>query len=142
MGRSTIDKSTPSAIDLDTILNGYAGYIKTECFSYEDSGFVTKENHVHQHANQTNCDGLAANLSNETNMGAYQSAVSNNDRPLTGNEGDWHLPDTNGPSAESLLRSALQGKGYTKGLTSLSSVKEEEEEIRRALYASDPVSRL
>jgi hypothetical protein len=31
--------STAPGLDLDTILGGFPGYIKTECFSYDDSGF-------------------------------------------------------------------------------------------------------
>ncbi|XP_049303513.1 homeobox protein 5 [Bactrocera dorsalis] len=62
------------------------------------------------------------------------------------NNNDWHMADHNAEqnSAESLLRSALQGKGYSKGIhmqngISLlpSSPTVKEEEMRRLLFPPD-----
>ncbi|XP_058061374.1 ichor-like [Anopheles bellator] len=176
-----------SNLDLDTILGGFPGYVKTECFSYDDSGFGTDhhakedphqqqqqqqqhQQHLlvqqqHQHLQQqvqpqqqqqqqqqmpvtSSNIVLSSNLLDPNSVLAYQNNNNNN---------DWQMSDHNviqQETPESLLRSALQGKGYTKGMlqngaggavTVLPSPGHlKDDELRRVLYAThgDPTDSL
>ncbi|XP_062565096.1 zinc finger protein sens-like [Armigeres subalbatus] len=144
-------------LDLDTILGGFPGYVKTECFSYDDSGFGTdhhakedpqqqlltqqQQQHLHQQVQQIPVSStnivLSNNLMDPNSVIAYQN-----------NNNDWQMSDHNvieHETPESLLRSALQGKGYTKGtavqlqngITVIPAGQIKEEDLRRVLYSSD-----
>ncbi|KXJ80366.1 hypothetical protein RP20_CCG025432 [Aedes albopictus] len=146
-----------SNLDLDTILGGFPGYVKTECFSYDDSGFGTdhhskedpqqqlltqqQQQHLHQQVQQIPVSStnivLSNNLMDPNSVIAYQN-----------NNNDWQMSDHNvieHETPESLLRSALQGKGYTKGtpvtlqngITVIPAGQIKEEDLRRVLYTSD-----
>ncbi|XP_058825408.1 zinc finger protein sens [Topomyia yanbarensis] len=155
-----------SNLDLDTILGGFPGYVKTECFSYDDSGFGTdhhgkedpqhqqqqqqqhhllsqqqQQQHLHQQVQQIPVTSTNIVLSNSlmdpNSVIAYQN-----------NNNDWQMSDHNvieHETPESLLRSALQGKGYTKGaavqlqngITVIPAGQIKEEELRRVLYAGE-----
>ncbi|XP_055636932.1 zinc finger protein sens [Toxorhynchites rutilus septentrionalis] len=147
-----------SNIDLDTILGGFPGYVKTECFSYDDSGFGTdhhgkedpqqqhllsqqQQQHLHQQVQQIPVTSTNIVLSNSlmdpNSVIAYQN-----------NNNDWQMSDHNvieHETPESLLRSALQGKGYTKGapvqlqngITVIPAGQIKEEELRRVLYPGE-----
>ncbi|XP_052869009.1 probable serine/threonine-protein kinase tsuA [Anopheles cruzii] len=177
-----------SNLDLDTILGGFPGYVKTECFSYDDSGFGTDhhakedphqqqqqhQQHLlvqqqHQHLQQqvqpqqqqqqqqqmpvtSSNIVLSSNLLDPNSVLAYQN----------NNNNDWQMSDHNviqQETPESLLRSALQGKGYTKGMQQLqngatvgggavtvlpSPGHMKDDELRRVLYAThgDPTDSL
>uniref|UniRef100_A0AAG5D007 C2H2-type domain-containing protein n=1 Tax=Anopheles atroparvus TaxID=41427 RepID=A0AAG5D007_ANOAO len=192
---TTSEPTAPASnLDLDTILGGFPGYVKTECFSYDDSGFGTdhhakddqhqqqqqqqqqhQQQHLlvqqqQQHAHHTQTQSqlqqvqaqqaqqqqqqmpvtssnivLSSNLLDPNSVLAYQNNNNNNNN-------DWQMSDHNviqQDTAESLLRSALQGKGYTKGtglqlpngtVTVLPAPGHmKDEELRRVLYsAGDP----
>ncbi|KAJ6635164.1 hypothetical protein Bhyg_13747 [Pseudolycoriella hygida] len=105
---NTPDQPTP-ALDFDSMLgNNFPGYVKTE-YTYDDSGFGTdnKDELIAQSQHQQSI--TVTNNINSTNM-SFQN-----------NNNDWQMADHNAniedETPESLLRSALQGKGYSKGLT-------------------------
>ncbi|XP_055606009.1 probable serine/threonine-protein kinase tsuA [Uranotaenia lowii] len=155
-----------SNLDLDTILGGFPGYVKTECYSYDDSGFGTDHHakddqsqqqqqqqqqhdllasqHLHQQVQQIPVTSTNIVLSNSlmdpNSVIAYQN-----------NNNDWQMSDHNvieHETPESLLRSALQGKGYTKGspvqlqngITVIPAGQIKEEELRRVLYPGEAES--
>uniref|UniRef100_A0A182HKH1 Uncharacterized protein n=1 Tax=Anopheles arabiensis TaxID=7173 RepID=A0A182HKH1_ANOAR len=170
-----------SNLDLDTILGGFPGYVKTECFSYDDSGFGTdhhaKEDPHHQQQQQQHqhlqlVQQHAAHHAH-TQPQLQQVQSQQQQMPVTSsnivlssqlldpnsvlayqnnNNNDWQMSDHNviqQDTAESLLRSALQGKGYTKGtglplpngtITVLPATGHmKDEELRRVLYSGgDP----
>jgi hypothetical protein len=170
-------------INLDTILSNYP-YVKTECFSYDDSGFgtaeSTKEDINYQHPPtpqllQPQSAGITTTFKLENNLSATSDLISYTDMSNNNNEWnsdrneikDWETCEANvrlarsfvifgiyangkkhssQESPESLLRSALQGKGYAKtvhlqnGITVIpaqNSVKDEE--LRRVLFSNDQV---
>ncbi|XP_053690803.1 zinc finger protein sens [Sabethes cyaneus] len=160
---SAAEPPPPAAnLDLDTILGGFPGYVKTECFSYDDSGFGTdhhgkedpqhqqqqqhllnqqQQQHLHQQVQQIPVTSTNIVLSNSlmdpNSVIAYQN-----------NNNDWQMSDHNvieHETPESLLRSALQGKGYTKGtpvqlqngITVIPAGQIKEEELRRVLYTGE-----
>uniref|UniRef100_A0A2M4CRT6 Putative wrky transcription factor protein 1 n=1 Tax=Anopheles darlingi TaxID=43151 RepID=A0A2M4CRT6_ANODA len=180
---NTAEPTAPASnLDLDTILGGFPGYVKTECFSYDDSGFGTdhhakedphqqqqqqqhqhqqhllvQQQHTHSQLQQVQPQQqqqqmpvsssnivLSSNLLDPNSVLAYQNNNNNNN--------DWQMSDHNviqQETPESLLRSALQGKGYTKGtgmqlqnggVTVLQSPGHmKDEELRRVLYSTgDP----
>ncbi|XP_050083229.1 ichor-like [Anopheles aquasalis] len=182
---NTTEPTAPASnLDLDTILGGFPGYVKTECFSYDDSGFGTdhhakedphqqqqqqhqqhllvQQQHTHSQLQQVQPQQqqqqqqqmpvsssnivLSSNLLDPNSVLAYQNNNNNNN--------DWQMSDHNviqQETPESLLRSALQGKGYTKGtgmqlqngggtVTVLQSPGHmKDEELRRVLYSTgDP----
>jgi len=121
----------PTSLDLDSLLGSFPGYIKSE-YPYDDSGFSTDGKDVI--GNGT--DGLSS-ISQAQNQQGQQtqqtlpslvtaiSLAGGNDlgqqlAQFQNNNNDWHMADhnteTEQSTAESLLRSALQGKGYAKGL--------------------------
>ncbi|XP_058455051.1 zinc finger protein sens [Malaya genurostris] len=157
-----------SNLDLDTILGGFPGYVKTECFSYDDSGFGTdhhgkedpqhqqqqqhhllsqhqqqqQQQHLHQQVQQIPVTSTNIVLSNSLMDPSSVIAYQNN------NNNDWQMSDHNvieHETPESLLRSALQGKGYTKGaavqlqngITVIPAGQIKDEELRRVLYPGD-----
>ncbi|XP_035780476.1 sal-like protein 1 isoform X2 [Anopheles albimanus] len=188
---NTAEPTAPASnLDLDTILGGFPGYVKTECFSYDDSGFGTdhhakedphqqqqqqqhqhqqhllvQQQHTHSQLQQVQPQQqqqqqqqqqmpvsssnivLSGNLLDPNSVLAYQTNNNNNNN-------DWQMSDHNviqQETPESLLRSALQGKGYTKGtgmqlqngggtVTVLQSPGHmKDEELRRVLYSTgDP----
>lgn len=118
---------------MDSLLNNFPTYVKSE-FHYDDSGFSTehKEDVINQNV-------VTNSVVNSTNLNSYQN-----------NNNDWHIADHNNTeqdSPESLLRSALQGKGYSKGLQLQNGITvlpphsavKSDEELRRALFSSDQV---
>ncbi|XP_041764112.1 myb-like protein Q [Anopheles merus] len=176
-----------SNLDLDTILGGFPGYVKTECFSYDDSGFGTdhhaKEDPHHQQQQQQQQQQhqhlqlvqqhAAHHAHTQPQLQQVQSQQQQQQMPVTSsnivlssqlldpnsvlayqnnNNNDWQMSDHNviqQDTAESLLRSALQGKGYTKGtglplpngtITVLPATGHmKDEELRRVLYSGgDP----
>ncbi|XP_017129189.1 Krueppel-like factor luna [Drosophila elegans] len=144
----------PTSLDLDSLLGSFPGYIKSE-YPYDDSGFSTDGKDVI--GNGT--DGLSS-ISQAQNQGqqAQQtlpslvtaiSLAGGNDlgqqlAQFQNNNNDWHMADHNAETeqstAESLLRSALQGKGYTKGLhmqNGLTMPVVKDEDMRRLLFADE-----
>ncbi|XP_017015593.2 zinc finger protein 853 [Drosophila takahashii] len=147
----------PTSLDLDSLLGSFPGYIKSE-YPYDDSGFSTDGKDVI--GNGT--DGLSS-ISQAQNQGQQQtqqtlpslvtaiSLAGGNDlgqqlAQFQNNNNDWHMADHNAETeqstAESLLRSALQGKGYVSkglhmqnGLTGMPVVKDED--MRRLLFADE-----
>ncbi|XP_053670352.1 probable serine/threonine-protein kinase tsuA [Anopheles nili] len=176
-----------SNLDLDTILGGFPGYVKTECFSYDDSGFGTdhhaKDDQHHQHQQQQQ-HLLVQQQQQQTHLAQPQSQLQQvqtqqqQQMPVTSsnivlssnlldpnsvlayqnnNNNDWQMSDHNviqQDTAESLLRSALQGKGYTKGVAGLQLPNGavtvlptpghmKDDELRRVLYSTgDPADSL
>ncbi|EDW43332.1 GM23566 [Drosophila sechellia] len=144
----------PTSLDLDSLLGSFPGYIKSE-YPYDDSGFSTDGKDVI--GNGT--DGLSS-ISQAQNQGqqAQQtlpslvtaiSLAGGNDlgqqlAQFQNNNNDWHMADhnteTEQSTAESLLRSALQGKGYAKGLhmqNGLTMPVVKDEDMRRLLFADE-----
>ncbi|KAL1399286.1 hypothetical protein pipiens_008328 [Culex pipiens pipiens] len=154
-----------SNLDLDTILGGFPGYVKTECFSYDDSGFGTDhhgkedqqqqllnqqqqqhqhQQHLHQQVQQIPVTSTNIVLSNSLMDPNSVIAYQNN------NNNDWQMSDHNviehETTSESLLRCALQGKGYTKGtavqlqnggITVIPAGQIKEEDLRRLVYTGE-----
>ncbi|XP_049281954.1 mucin-5AC-like [Anopheles funestus] len=194
--RKDPNSSEPAApasnLDLDTILGGFPGYVKTECFSYDDSGFGTdhhakddphhqqqhqhqQQQHQHLHLVQQQQQQHAAHHA-QTQPQLQQVQPQQQQMPVTSsnivlssqlldpnsvlayqnNNNDWQMSDHNviqQDTPESLLRSALQGKGYTKGtglplpngaITVLPATGHmKDDELRRVLYsAGDPTDSL
>ncbi|CAO1407041.1 unnamed protein product [Diamesa serratosioi] len=149
----------PHGLDLDTILSYYPN-VKTECFSYDDSGFGT--DHTKEDVNYQNppppppppqnlqqSSGIVTTTTTTaTDNILLESNLNNNILSYTdntnNNNNEWHL-DRNEESPESLLRSALQGKGYSKtlqtvqnGITLISAQNStKDEELRRVLFPND-----
>ncbi|CAO1412962.1 unnamed protein product [Diamesa tonsa] len=162
----------PHGLDLDTILSYYPN-VKTECFSYDDSGFGT--DHTKEDVNYRNppppppapqnlqqSSGVTTTTTTVTDNILLESSLNNNilsytDNTNNNNNNEWHL-DRNevkdwdnckiNESPESLLRSALQGKGYSKtlqtvqnGITLISAQNStKDEELRRVLFPNDQVN--
>ncbi|XP_061391920.1 putative uncharacterized protein DDB_G0286901 [Musca vetustissima] len=158
--RETDTSHLQNSLDFDSLLGSFPGYIKSE-YPYDDSGFSTDG------CKDLNGDG--GNMAVGTNQrlpslintiasvtstagvvdGSSAVAPLNVGQQLDqfhNNNNDWHMTDHNNEqnSAESLLRSALQGKGYTKGMhmhngialmPSSPSVKDED--MRRILFPVD-----
>lgn len=179
------DTPTP-ALDFDSLLNTFPGYIKTE-YTYDDSGFSTdnKDDIIlqaplpslqppqqQQQQNQHPSIQQQISVTNSTNLNNINAAFHNN------NNNDWQMADHNlttvddgnvsvewfsatqttrdlttatfvpffhfvQETPESLLRSALQGKGYTKGMQnciavipSINTIKSDDD-LRRALFTND-----
>ncbi|XP_055923489.1 probable basic-leucine zipper transcription factor D [Eupeodes corollae] len=147
------DAQLAPSLDLDSLLGSFPGYIKSE-YPYDDSGFSTdgtkdaeqvhqslQPHHLHSLVTQSTIPPVTtiATTNSTTQLAQFQN-----------NNNDWHMADNNTEqnSAESLLRSALQGKGYSKGLhlqngiTLLPPSSVKDEELRRALFHSetDPLS--
>lgn len=98
------------------------GLIKSETYSYEDSGFAD------------NKDDLANSLIIDTPMLEAHDGFNNN------NNNDWKLnnnnttTNTNNGSPDSLLRSALQGKAFVRYNGAVKTQKPEgNQELRRVL---------
>uniref|UniRef100_A0A182LSG5 C2H2-type domain-containing protein n=1 Tax=Anopheles culicifacies TaxID=139723 RepID=A0A182LSG5_9DIPT len=200
--RKDPNSSEPAApasnLDLDTILGGFPGYVKTECFSYDDSGFGTdhhakddphhqqqqhqqqqqQQQQQHQHLHLVQQQHAAHHAQTQPQLQQVQSQQQQQQQmPVTSsnivlssqlldpnsvlayqnnNNNDWQMSDHNviqQDTAESLLRSALQGKGYTKGtglplqngaITVLPATGHmKDDELRRVLYsAGDPTDSL
>ncbi|XP_036674608.3 zinc finger protein 853 [Drosophila suzukii] len=145
----------PTSLDLDSLLGSFPGYIKSE-YPYDDSGFSTDGKDVI--GNGT--DGLSS-ISQAQNQQGQQtqqtlpslvtaiSLAGGNDlgqqlAQFQNNNNDWHMADhnteTEQSTAESLLRSALQGKGYAKGLhmqNGLTMPVVKDEDMRRLLFADE-----
>uniref|UniRef100_A0A336MF83 CSON014546 protein n=1 Tax=Culicoides sonorensis TaxID=179676 RepID=A0A336MF83_CULSO len=160
--KDSMESTAAPSLDIDSILGGFPNYIKQECFNYEDSGFATdsKDNLIsptqptppqsngsqQQVQSSTNSNMLLGNGPNRNTVPGQNStsgqrhviAFQNN------NNNDWQMGDHNEDqnSAESLLRSALQGKGYSKGMhlpngvAVLPNVKSEDD-LRHVLFSSD-----
>lgn len=126
-----------ASLDIDTILsimpsqlNGFNhnydgtpnsntdGLIKSETFTYEDSGFAD------------NKEELANTLIIDTPLLEAHDNFGNNNN-------DWKLANQNvsNGSADSLLRSALQGKTFVRYNGTNSKIKTENPELRRVLSA-------
>ncbi|XP_059218943.1 transcription factor mef2A [Stomoxys calcitrans] len=131
------DTQLQSTLDLDSLLGTFPGYIKSE-YPYDDSGFST-DGCKDLNGDSANLMGsssqrlpsLINTISSVTSSGGMGGVGGlGGDGAVTAlsigqqldqfhnNNNDWHMTDHNNEqnSAESLLRSALQGKGYTKGL--------------------------
>ncbi|XP_065163785.1 homeobox protein 9 [Atheta coriaria] len=99
------------------------GMIKSETYTYEDSGFAD------------NKDELANSLIIDTPLLETHDGYNNNNNATNNNNNDWKLTNNNGVvsngSADSLLRSALQGKAFVRynGV----GKKENNAELRRVL---------
>ncbi|KAH8247273.1 hypothetical protein KR038_001227 [Drosophila bunnanda] len=143
----------PSSLDLDSLLSSFPGYIKSE-YPYDDSGFSTDGKDVigsgadGSGLNQTQNQGqqtpqalpslvTAISLAGGNDLGQQLAQFQNNNN-------DWHMADhntdTEQSTAESLLRSALQGKGYAKGLhmqNGLTMPIVKDEDMRRLLFADE-----
>lgn len=93
------------------------GLIKSETYTYEDSGFAD------------NKDELANSLIIDTPLLEAHDSFNNNN-----NNNDWKLNNnnTNNGSADSLLRSALQGKAFVR-YNGVKTAKENNTELRRVL---------
>ena len=125
--KEPVDPPAPS-LDIDSIL-GFPGYVKTECFSYDDSGFATDnpkddlaaQQHQHQQQvpPQSHLQQVQQTPVTSTNIVLSSSLMDPNSViAYQNNNNDWHMSNHNiveQDTAESLLRSALQGTGYTKG---------------------------
>uniref|UniRef100_A0A1B0G300 Uncharacterized protein n=1 Tax=Glossina morsitans morsitans TaxID=37546 RepID=A0A1B0G300_GLOMM len=179
------DSQLNNTLDLDSLLNSFHGYIKSE-YSYDDSGFSADGTKDVSSGDATNCmnslnavagddtgsgggNGLGS-LSNTSRLPSLMStlaSVTNNSIGVIKNENttsplpsivsqqidqfqnnnnDWHMTDHNSEqnSAESLLRSALQGKGYSKGLHMHNGITlmptsptVKDDEMRRMLFPVD-----
>lgn len=87
-------------INLDTILSNYP-YVKTECFSYDDSGFgtaeSTKEDINYQHAPtpqilQPQSTGVTTtSVLLESNLSAASDLISYTDMSNNNNNNDWNI---------------------------------------------------
>ncbi|XP_075166826.1 uncharacterized protein LOC142238949 [Haematobia irritans] len=160
------DTNLQSTLDLDSLLGTFPGYIKSE-YPYDDSGFSTDgckdlngDSGNIMGTNSQRLPSLLNTISSVTSSGglsgvgglgtdsAVTAALSIGQQldQFHNNNNDWHMTDHNNEqnSAESLLRSALQGKGYTKGLhmhngialmPSSPSVKDDD--MRRILFPVD-----
>ncbi|KAL3280767.1 hypothetical protein HHI36_003999 [Cryptolaemus montrouzieri] len=128
-----------SNLDIDSILsimpgqiNGFSnsynesnlspntdGLIKSETYTYEDSGFAD------------NKEELANSLIIDTPLLEAHDNFNNNN-----NNNDWKLTNqntTNNGAADSLLRSALQGKAFVRYNGNVKIKTENNSELRRAL---------
>ncbi|XP_019755400.2 transcriptional regulator CRZ1 [Dendroctonus ponderosae] len=98
------------------------GLIKSETYTYEDSGFADNKEEL------ANCLIINTPL-----LEAHDNFNNNNNN-------DWKLTNNNQPngSPDSLLRSALQGKAFVRynGAVKSSKVAENNTELRRCLSAS------
>ncbi|ALC46933.1 CG4374 [Drosophila busckii] len=155
----------PSALDLDSLLGSFPGYIKSE-YPYDDSGFSTDGKDVINVNGGVGVGGGDANgLSNSISQSQTQhgqtlpslvtaislagggGGVNELGQQLAqfqNNNNDWHMADHNAEAeqntAESLLRSALQGKGYAKGLhmqNGLALPVVKDDDMRRLLFTPD-----
>lgn len=103
----------------ETLSPNTDGLIKSETYTYEDSGFVDKEE-------------IQNALILETPMLEGHDNFNNNNN-------DWKMTNNNtissiGGSADSLLRSALQGKAFVRYNGTVKNIKAENNtELRRAL---------
>ncbi|XP_055857007.1 ichor [Episyrphus balteatus] len=143
------DAQLPPSLDLDSLLGNFPGYIKSE-YPYDDSGFSTdgtkETDQVHQSLQPHHLHSVVAQSSIPP---VTTIATTNSTTQLAqfqNNNNDWHMADNNTEqnSAESLLRSALQGKGYSKGLHLQNGItllppspSVKDEELRRALFHSE-----
>uniref|UniRef100_A0A1A9X1Q0 C2H2-type domain-containing protein n=1 Tax=Glossina brevipalpis TaxID=37001 RepID=A0A1A9X1Q0_9MUSC len=93
-----------------------------------------------------NNGGVSGGSNNESTTNPLPSIVSQQIDQFQNNNNDWHMTDHNSEqnSAESLLRSALQGKGYSKGLHMHNGITlmptsptVKDEEMRRMLFPVD-----
>lgn len=151
----------PSTLDLDSLLGSFPGYIKSE-YPYDDSGFSTDGKDVIVSAGDANglssissqsqphgqtLPSLVTAISIAGGGGGGGGGINELGQQLAqfqNNNNDWHMADHNAEaeqnSAESLLRSALQGKGYAKGLhmqNGLSLPVVKDDEMRRLLFTPD-----
>ncbi|XP_030371231.1 uncharacterized transmembrane protein DDB_G0289901 [Scaptodrosophila lebanonensis] len=158
----------PSALDLDSLLGSFPGYIKSE-YPYDDSGFTdgTKDVIVNGGGPGSDANGLSSLAHSSQHgqtlpslvtaisiAGSGNSGVADLGQQLAqfqNNNNDWHMADHNAEqnSAESLLRSALQGKGYTKGLHMQNGIammpgspSVKDEDMRRLLFTPDAADAL
>ncbi|XP_065354531.1 ichor [Calliphora vicina] len=173
------DAHLNSALDLDSLLGTFPGYIKSE-YPYDDSGFSTDgcKDVNSEASNVMNSSssggggggviannqrlpsllntisvtssgaggGVGGNVSNASDSVSTALSIGQQLDQFHNNNNDWHMTDHNNEqnSAESLLRSALQGKGYSKGLhmhngiTLMStSPTVKDEDMRRILFPVD-----
>lgn len=116
--KKEITESTSLPLDLDTLLGGFPGYIKSE-YSYEDSGFGTENNNkaeellMSHHQNVVHQPHLLGQQhphsplppvtvnpnTNSTNLGAFHdpsntSTTSSSNNSSTSNN-DWQMADHN-----------------------------------------------
>lgn len=107
---SNNDQSSALDINLDTILSNYP-YVKTECFSYDDSGFGTAEstkediNYQHQPIPQllqtqsagvtTTSIALESNLSATNDLISYTDMSNNNSYDEIKDMTDWETCEAN-----------------------------------------------
>ncbi|XP_063709000.1 putative uncharacterized protein DDB_G0267840 [Culicoides brevitarsis] len=152
--KDAMEATTGPSLDIDSIL-GFPNYIKQESFNYEDSGFATdsKDNLIsptqltppqsnggaQQVQSTTNANLIMGNGTNGRNHVAPRQVIA-----FQNNNNDWQMNDHNGDqsAADSLLRNALQGKVYSKGMhlpngvAILPNVKSENE-LGHVLFPSD-----
>ncbi|XP_037950888.1 transcription factor Sp1-like [Teleopsis dalmanni] len=157
------DTQLANSLDLDSLLGNFPGYIKSE-YPYDDSGFSTDgtkdansdANGISLSQVGTHHDLSAGTVSGQS-LPSLITAISGtgsisrlgNNQQLAqfqNNNNDWHMTNHNAEqnSAESLLRSALQGKGYSKGLQMQNgltllptSPTIKDDEMRRILFPTD-----
>lgn len=107
---STNDQPSALDINLDTILSNYP-YVKTECFSYDDSGFgaaeSTKEDINYQHRPTpqllqphstgvtTTSISLDSNLSATSDLISYTDMSNNNNYDEIKDMADWETCEAN-----------------------------------------------
>ncbi|KAG5681938.1 hypothetical protein PVAND_011339 [Polypedilum vanderplanki] len=160
-GGNNAEQTNGLDINLDTILNNYP-YVKTECFSYEDSGFSSKDDISNFQPHGTAATQILQPQSNvtttsillESTLSASSDLINYTD--VSNNNADWSMEQSeikdwdaneaiSNESPESLLRSALQGKGYAKTMhhlqtlipTTQSAAIKQDEELRRVLFTND-----
>lgn len=88
-------------LDLDSILGGFPGYIKNECFSYDDSGFGTDhtkdeivgQQQQHQQLNQSETGIVTTtNIVLTSSLDGSDSFQNNNNN---NNNNDWQMTNHN-----------------------------------------------
>ncbi|KAH8278681.1 hypothetical protein KR018_006861 [Drosophila ironensis] len=158
----------PGSLDLDSLLGSFPGYIKSE-YPYDDSGFSTDGKDVIVNGGGAgggggpDANGISSIVGQNPNPNQNQtlpslvtaiSIAGGNDlgqqlAQFQNNNNDWHMADHNAETdqstAESLLRSALQGKGYAKGLhmqNGLAMPVVKDEDMRRLLFADEAADAL
>lgn len=97
-GGTTNEQTNGLDINLDTILNNYP-YVKTECFSYEDSGFSSKDdlsNFQQQHGTATpqilqqpQSNVTTTSIMLESTLSASSDLINYTD--VSNNNGEWSI---------------------------------------------------
>lgn len=95
-GGSTNDQTSNGLdINLDTILNNYP-YVKTECFTYEDSGFASKDDiNGFQHATQPQILQPQSNVTTTTSILLESTLSASSDlinyTDVSNNNAEWSM---------------------------------------------------